>query len=199
MRSARCWTCCSNICRARFPERYRSEWRGHRSRRPPGPGCCRDAVVAAAPHCLAAGAGRPDPDAQGRERLAAGRRLAVLSVVLEADRKIRQADARDPRAGAGLRAGHAHGGPHRPHVRQAPGRQSGAALQLVDPGGRRDSTIRCPASSASTARPTGRRNFPTPMRPPTPSSASSARRCASCRSRATSCSRSASISIRFPC
>ena len=106
-------------------------------RRSSGTGRAETRVAAAAPRRLAAGAGRPDPDAPRRGRLAARRGIALLSVVLAADGKIRQADAGDPRAGAGFRAGHAQCRAHRPHVRQAAGRPAGRALQLVDPGGRR--------------------------------------------------------------
>ena len=48
----------------------------------------------------------------------------------------------------------------------------------------------------ATSRPS---RFPMATSTPTPSSASSARRCANCRYRATSCSPSASISTRWPC
>ena len=83
---------------------------------------------------------------------------------------------RDPRAGAGFRAGHAQRRADRPHVRQAAGRPAGRALQLVDPGGRRALPSAVAMPSASTAPPAGRSAFRTSSRRPAPSSASSGRR-----------------------
>ena len=74
---------------------------------------------AAAPPCLAARPGRSRADAARRGWLAACRRLAVLSLVLVARRKVRPSAAGHPHAGAGLRARHAHRRHHPPHLRQS--------------------------------------------------------------------------------
>ena len=94
---------------------------------------------------------------------------------------------------------HPHRRSHPPHVRQSRRRAAGRAAQLVDPGRRRRSTSHCPTSPASTARRPAFALSRKATSPPTPSSASSARRCANCPYRATSCSPSASISTRCRC
>ena len=76
---------------------------------------------------------------------------------------------------------------------------AGRAAQLVAAGRRRPLPAAVQRGPYRPRAEHGPRAFPEPMSPPTPSSASSARRCASCRLRATSCSPSASISTRCRC
>ena len=132
-----------------------------------------------------------------------GWRLAAASLCFPSSwslrGKIRQAAAGHPHAGARLRARHAHGRHHPPHLRQSRGRAAGRAAQLVAPGGRRSLPATVQRRPHRPRRRRGRRDFPKPTSPRTPSSASSARRCASCPARATSCSPSASISTRWRC
>ena len=196
--AARCWTCCRPSADAHFPNAISgAAGIAMSATRLTAERC----VAAAAPRRLAAGAGGPDPDAPRRRRLAARRRLAVLSLVLVARGKIRQAAAGHPHAGARLRAA-ARARPSiiAPHLRQSrrSSSRSSASTGRCRPGadlyqplsnvGRIDR-----AHDAAVALSRSRH------RGATPSSASSARRCASCRHRATSCSRSASISIRCRC
>ena len=87
---------------------------------------------------LPARPGRPRADAARRGRLAACRRLAVLSLVMVARGKIRQARCRTSTrrcrvSGRGTRTGRSHP----PHLRQSRSRAAGRAAQLVAAGGRR--------------------------------------------------------------
>ena len=172
--------------------RYRASNR-HRSRRHPRPPGSRDALPAL--HRLAAGPGRPDHDAAGRRRLAAGRRLAVLSFVLalveKFGRPMSKIHAPVPGFGPGTRTAELIDRmfdmlqPGNPVERYNWSIQAGDALYH-------------PLSNVeridrATKRPVRFRRRPRR----TPSSASSARHCASCLTRAISCSPSASISTRW--